>query len=223
MGSLHGPAPSGLDGCGGALVGDLAGKAQAGQGLAGRTAVVSGVQVAGALIWEHAAELVRSGLQGGGQQRGVVPVGARAGDAQRDAVVLGGHRAFQAALAPVHRGRPSALAAAGRLGDAPIHRHVGKLQADDLVIGRQGQGVHLLADAQRRPRLQPAADRAVRAPRRSDPLIPTAMHQRGNHVLKHHPVGDPAAMAAQRVSRIKVRALAAQEGAEPGPDRLQQA
>ena len=139
-------------------------------------AVVSGVQVAGTPIWQHAAELVRGGLQGGGQQRGVVPVGARAGDTQRDAVVLGGHGAFQAALAPVHRGRPSAFSAAGRLGDAPIHRHVGKLQADHLVRGRQGQGVHLLADAQRCPRLQPTADRAVRAPRRSDPLIPAAMH-----------------------------------------------
>ena len=49
------------------------------------------------------------------------------------------------------------------------------------------------------------------------------MHQRGNHVLEDHPVGDPAAMAAQRVRRIKGRALAAQQGAELDPDRLQQA
>ena len=42
-------------------------------------------------------------------------------------------------------------------------------------------------------------------------------------MLKHHPVGDPAAMAAQRVSRIKAQALTAQEGAELDPDRLQQA
>ena len=63
----------------------------------------------------------------------------------------------------------------------------------------------------------------VRAPRRSDPLIPAAMHQCGHDVLKHHPVADPAAMAAQRVSGVKWRALPADQRAELAPDRLQQA
>jgi len=74
---------AGMDGGGRALAGDLAGKGQIAEGLAGGLAVVAGVQVAGALIGQGAAELVRSGLQGGGQQRRVMPAGARGGDAVR--------------------------------------------------------------------------------------------------------------------------------------------
>lgn len=146
------------------------------RGSGGWLAVVASIQVAGALIGQFAAGLIRGGLQGGGQQRKVVAVGASCGDAQRDAVIFGGHRAFQAALAPVHRGGASAFPAAGCLGDAPIHCDIAQLQADHLVIGPQCQRVHLLTDAQRRPRLEPAADSAVRAPRAGDPLISAAMH-----------------------------------------------
>jgi hypothetical protein len=95
---------------------------------------------------------------------------------QRDAGLLGSHRAFQAAFAPVHRRRARTLPAARSLGDAPIHRHITQLQADELVIGAQRQGVHLLRDAPFRPVLQPPPDRAVRAPRRGNPLISAAMH-----------------------------------------------
>jgi hypothetical protein len=42
-------------------------------------------------------------------------------------------------------------------------------------------------------------------------------------VLKHHPVGDPPTMAAQRVSRVKLRALATEQSLKLDPDRLQQA
>ena len=83
--------------------------------------------------------------------------------------------------------------------------------------------MHLLADAQRRPGLQPPPDRAVRTPRSGDPLISAAMHQCLNDVLKHHPVADPPTMAAQRMSGVKRRALTTQQGTELAPDRLQQA
>jgi len=39
-------------------------------------------------------------------------------------------------------------------------------------------------------------------------------------MLKHHPVGHPAAVTAQRVPRIKRRALSTQQRAELDPDRL---
>jgi hypothetical protein len=42
-------------------------------------------------------------------------------------------------------------------------------------------------------------------------------------VLEHHPVGDLAAVAAQRMSRVKLRALTADQDQELDPDRLQQA
>jgi len=49
------------------------------------------------------------------------------------------------------------------------------------------------------------------------------MHQCGDDVLEHDPVRDPPAMAAQRVRRVKLRALIAEQGGELAPDRLQQA
>jgi hypothetical protein len=49
------------------------------------------------------------------------------------------------------------------------------------------------------------------------------MYQRRDDVLEHHPVGDPPAMAVQRVSRVKLRALVTEQNAELAPDRLQQA
>src|SRR5262249_61837872 len=109
MGSLRGPAPPGLEGGGGALVRDLAGEAQVAQRLAGDAAVVAGVQVAGPLIRQHAAELARGGPQGGDQQRGVMAGGARAGGAPRGAAGLWGPPALQPAPAPGPPGRPGAL------------------------------------------------------------------------------------------------------------------
>lgn len=42
-------------------------------------------------------------------------------------------------------------------------------------------------------------------------------------MLKHNPVGHPPAMAAQRVSRVKARALVTEQAMKLDPDRLQQA
>src|SRR5215467_13942766 len=63
--------------------------------------------------------------------------------------------------------------------------------------------MHLLADALPGPVFEPAADPAVRAPGAGDALISAAMYQRRDHMLKHHPVGHPAAVTAQRMRRVK--------------------
>jgi hypothetical protein len=103
--------------------------------------------MASPLIRQHAAELGRGGVQGGGQQRKVVAVGAPAGDAQCDVVVLGGHRAFQAALSPACRrrlgaapspaGQPSPL-----LPGAPAPRR--NAAAGQLLISQTTIKAHLL-------------------------------------------------------------------------------
>jgi hypothetical protein len=49
------------------------------------------------------------------------------------------------------------------------------------------------------------------------------MHQSGDDMLKHHPVRDPPAMAAQRVRRAGPRALLTQQGSELAPEGFQQA
>jgi hypothetical protein len=56
---------------------------------------------------------------------------------QRDATGLGDHRALEALLAAVDRAGPGGLAAAGRLGDAAVHRQLLQLQAEQLVVGDQ--------------------------------------------------------------------------------------
>jgi hypothetical protein len=48
------------------------------------------------------------------------------------------------------------------------------------------------------------------------------VHQRGHHMLEDHPAGHRPAVAAQRVPRIKIPAVPADENTEPGPGRLQQ-
>ena len=209
MGSLDDPAGAGLDGGGDALAGDLAVEAQLIEQLPGHGAVVAAVQMAGTVLRKDPVQLPARGLQGGGQQRRVVPVPGRGGDAQRDAVPVAGDRAFQAAFAPVDWGRPGSLAAAGRLGQAPVDRDVAQFQADDLVIGAQRGGVQRLGDARLRPFGQPPPDSTVRAPGGGDPLVPAAVHQRGHDVLEDHPAGCPAAVAAQRVIRLELRGLTA--------------
>ena len=60
-------------------------------------------------------------------------------------------------------------------------------------------------------------------PGTGDALIPAAVHLRRNHMLKHRPVGHPAAVTARRMRRVKARPLSAQQHPKLDPDRLQQA
>jgi hypothetical protein len=90
-----------------------------------------------------------------------VAVGAGGDQPKRDPRTIGGHRAFAALLAPIDRGAASDPTATGGLGDAPIDRHIGQLQADELVVGSQRQGVHALGDAAGGPLCQPPPDGPV--------------------------------------------------------------
>ena len=51
---------------------------------------------------------------------------------------------------------------------------------------------------------------------------PLSCANASHHMLKYHPAGHPAAVAAQRVSGVKLPAVSADEGAELDPGRLQQ-
>ena len=53
-------------------------------------------------------------------------------------VALHHQRAFHALLAPIDRGRAGALAATGGCGDARVHGNLVQYQADDAVVGVQG-------------------------------------------------------------------------------------
>ena len=121
-------------------------------------------------------------------------------------VAVAGHRAFGALLAAVDRAAPGHLAPARGLGDRAVHGQVVQVQPDHLVVAGQRGPQHLLADPGVGPVVESAADGAVRAARGGDALVAAAVHQRGDHVVEHDPVGDPAAVTAPRVGRVELGA-----------------
>jgi hypothetical protein len=48
------------------------------------------------------------------------------------------------------------------------------------------------------------------------------MHQRGDHVVEHDPVGDAAAVTTPRVGRVELRTVGLDQGSELDPQRLGQ-
>src|SRR3954463_16632826 len=73
-------------------------------------------------------------IEGRWQEGIIADVGRRRDRSQRNAAPLGQLRALHAALAPVDRAASGALAAARGLGGAAVHREVGQIQADHLVV-----------------------------------------------------------------------------------------
>jgi hypothetical protein len=133
VGALHRPAAAGLDRGGLPAGGDLAGHAPLSQHLPAGLVVVAGVQMHHRPLRQPCHH--RQGVEGGGQQPVVAAIGRRCHHTQRDALRVGDQRAFQALLAAVHRAWPGGLAAAGRLGDAPVHRQLLQLKAERPLVG----------------------------------------------------------------------------------------
>jgi hypothetical protein len=118
---------------------------------------------------------------------------------QRDAARLDGDRTLQPLVAAVHRAGPGGLTAAGRLGDAAIHRQVRQLQAEQLVIGGQHEQAQLLGDPGGDPFIAAAAQGGGRAGVVGDAAVPAAEHQDLDELVEHQPVGDAGPVAAERV------------------------
>jgi hypothetical protein len=53
---------------------------------------------------------------------------------------FGDDRAFQALLATVDRAWPGDFAAAGRLGDVPVHDQMVKVKPEQMLVGGKHQG-----------------------------------------------------------------------------------
>ena len=136
---------------------------------------------------------------------------------------VAGHRPFRALLAPVDRAAAGDLAPARGLGDRPVDRQIVEVQADHLVVAGQRGPQHLLTDPGVGPVVESAADGAVRAAGRGDAFVAAAVHQRGDHMVEHDPVGDPAAVTPPRVGRVELGALVGpDQGSELDPQRLDQ-
>jgi hypothetical protein len=157
------------------------------------------------------------GVQGRGQQPVVAAVGRGGDRAQRDATRVGEDRAFQPLLAAVHRAGPGNLAAAGRLGGAPVHRQLLQLQAEHAVVAGQHRQAQPLGHPGADPLVAPAPQRGRRAGGVGDAPVAAAEHQDLDELVKDDPVGDAAAVAAQRV----VHVAGGQQRGELNPQRFQ--
>jgi hypothetical protein len=81
---------------------------------------------------------------------------------QRDASRVH-HRpgAFDASFAPVHRASSRFLPTAGSLGDAAVHRQIGHFEADETIVGIEGDPPEILHKPEADPLITPATQRAL--------------------------------------------------------------
>jgi hypothetical protein len=89
---------------------------------------------------------------------------------------------------PVHRAAPGALTAAGCLGGAAVHGHVGQLQADHLLVGVECGQPKPVEDPQGDPLVPAAVQGGGRGGGGGDPFVSGAEDQRLDEPVEHHRV-----------------------------------
>jgi hypothetical protein len=103
-------------------------------------------------------------------------------------------------LAAVDRARPGGLAAAGRLGDAAVHRQVLQLQPEQPVVGAQHRAAQPVGQAKADPLVAAAAQGGRRAGGIGAAAVAAANDQDLDELVEDDPVWDARAVAAQRVA-----------------------
>lgn len=203
VGAFDRPASSDLQRGGFALVGDHPDQAAAGEFLPGLARVVAGVEV-NADVLRYPADLDQR-VQRRGEQRRVVAVGWGADDPERDPASVDHHRAFDAQISSVYWTSSGYLAAARRLGDAPVDRDVGQLQADHAVVAVTHDLLELIDHPSIDPLIPASSQRRGRAACLCDQPVAHPENHDLNKFIEHHPVGHPQAMAAQRMGVLALR------------------
>jgi hypothetical protein len=129
------------------------------------------------------------------------------------------NRALGSLLATIDRAPPGHLSSAGRLGDAAIHDDVLELQADEPVVALLGNLGQLLHHPEADPLVATTAQGGGRTAGVSDAPVGAAEYGHLEELVEDEAVGDPGAVAAQRVVPRPGR----QEGGELVPDGLDEA
>src|SRR5215211_51267 len=124
-------------------------------------------------------------------------VGRSRDHSQRDALRVDHHRAFDAPLCPVHRAPASLLAPARGLGDATIDGHLGRIEADDSIVGFTRHLLQIVHDPRFYPLVTPATQRGGRARLVGYPPVSAAEYQHLNELLEDHSIGYAGAMTAE--------------------------
>ena len=165
--------------------------------------LVVAVQVA---VLRQRADHVDDPGQGGLQQRRVVVVGPGGDQVQRDPAArrLATER-FMPCLPRSTGLRPATSPPQGALVMHPSTARSSQVQPDHPVVGGQRRRSSAgpcpaWAHSRRRRRMVRSEQ-----PGRGDAFVAAAVHQRGDHVVEHHPVGDPAAVTAPRDASGRTR------------------
>jgi hypothetical protein len=106
-----------------------------------------------------------------------------------DAARVGDDRAFQALLATVDRARPGELTAAGRFGDAAVHRQLLQLQAEQPLVGAEHRQAKPFGKPERDPFVAAAAQGRRGAGVVGDAAVAAAEHQDLDELVEHQPSG----------------------------------
>src|SRR5919107_1558326 len=143
-------------------------------------------------------------------------IGRGADDLERDAIGVDGHRAFDTSLPPVHRACARPLAATRSLGDAAVHGHIERIEANSSIICFPGK----LFERVHRPLLDPLAAPATQRGGQtfliSYPPVGTAEDQNLDELLEDYPIRHARPVAAKRMVHVSFR----QKGRELFPDGL---
>jgi hypothetical protein len=110
-------------------------------------------------------------------------------------------------LAAVDRAGPAGLAAAGCLGDAAVHRQVVQFQPEQPIVGVNYRTSEPVDNADDDPLVTAAAQRGRRAGVIGDPAVVAAEHQDLDELVEDDPIGDAAAVAAERMVNRAVPGL----------------
>src|SRR3954447_19696142 len=214
IGSFHNPTHSGSKRSRLALLGNLAEQATSRQLLAGSGRIVGAVQMHPCLLRQLSERL--QSVEGRLQQRRVVTVGRGDDATERDAFCVHHRRAFDASFSPIHRASSRFLPTARSLYDAPVHRQISQFEADEMIVGIEGDLPEILHQSQFDPLIAPATQRALRARVVGDPFVGTPEHQDLDQLAENHPVGDARPVTSERMVRLSL----GQEGTELLEDGL---
>jgi transposase len=121
--------------------------------------------------------------------------------------------ASQPLLATIHRAGAGGLAAAGRLGDAPVHGQVFQFQPQQPVVGAKYRQPQPVGEAEGDPLVAAAAQGGRRAGLVGDAAVAATKDEDLDELVEDDPVGDARAVAAERV----VDLAGGQQGGELSP------
>ena len=164
---LHHPPFRGLKRSRLALLGDHAHQSTILKELSGHFRVVGTIEMYGSILGQLGGSLYS--LQRSTQKRRVVAVRRSAQRPKRDALGVHRHRAFEALLSPIHRASARLLSSARGLGDAAVHGHIEKIEADGPIVGFARHLLQVVHHPDFYPLVAPAPERGSRAQLIGDP------------------------------------------------------